>query len=51
MMAVLGLIAFLLFLLVLATPLGRALVDRAFLVGWSVIIVGSMLLLAVYLTS
>ena len=45
MMAVLlGLIAFLLFILVLATPIRRA------LVGWLVIVVGGMLLLAVYLT-
>jgi hypothetical protein len=52
MMAVLlGLIGFLLFILVLATPIGRALVGLAFLVGWLVIVVGGMLLLAAYLKS
>jgi hypothetical protein len=52
MMAVLlGLMAVLLLILVRATPIGRALVGRAFLVGWVVIVAGGALLLAVYLTS
>jgi len=47
----LGLLTLLLFILVLATPIGRALVGQAFLVGWLVLVVGFVLLLAVYLKS
>jgi len=47
----LGLLTFLLFILVLSTPVGRALVGQAFLVGWFVLVVGFVLLLAVYLKS